>query len=116
MDQICKFTSQEVFVESLPKEEFLIESLRQSIMMYHQEIEKLIRLALSMFAEGFALPTGSLFCFGPHTDDDDITVLEIHKANTEILENLDKNVDVKNIGEKRNIGSFNYASTVRSSS
>ena len=49
MDQICKFTSHEVFFESLPKKEFLIESLRQSITMHPQEIEKLIRLALLIY-------------------------------------------------------------------
>ena len=49
MDQICKFTSHKVFFESLTKEEFLIESLRQSITMHPQEIEKLIRLALLIY-------------------------------------------------------------------
>ena len=71
----------------------------QSITMYPQEIEKLIRLALLMFAERFALQTGSLFGFGPHADDDNKKVLKIHKANSEILENLDENVDVHNIGQ-----------------
>ena len=37
----------------------------------------------------------------------------IYKANSEILENMDKNVDVHNISEERNVGSFNYASIVR---
>ena len=81
--------------------------------MYPQEIEKLIRLALLMFAESFLLQRGSLFGFGPHTDDDNKKVLKIQKANSAILENLDKNVNVHNIGEERNVGSFNYASTVR---
>ena len=65
-----------------------------------------------MFAEGFALQKGSQFGFGPH-DDDNKNVLKIHKANREILENLDKNEDVHNIGEEGNVGSFNYTSTVR---
>ena len=92
MDQVCKFPSHEAFFESLPKEEFLTESQRQSITMYSQEIEKLNRLVLLTFAEGFALQKGSQFCFGPHADDDNTKVLQIHKANSEILENLDKNV------------------------
>ena len=37
----------------------------------------------------------------------------IYKANSEILENMDKNVYVHNISEERNVGSFNYASIVR---
>ena len=37
----------------------------------------------------------------------------IYKANSEILENMDKNVDVHNISEERNVGNFNYASIVR---
>ena len=52
-----------------------------------------------MFAERFAVQKGSLFGFGPHTDDDNKKVLMIHKANSEILENLDKNVDVHSTGE-----------------
>ena len=66
-----------------------------------------------MFAEGFALQKGSQFGFVPHADGDNKNVLKIHKANCEILENLDKNVDVHNIGEEGNVGSFNYTSTVR---
>ena len=61
MDQIYKFTLHEVFFEYLSKEEFLIESLRQSITMYPQNIEKLIRLSPLIFPEGFALQKGSLF-------------------------------------------------------
>ena len=67
--------------------------------MCSQETEKQIRLALLMFAERFAVQKGSLFGFGPHTDDDNKKVLMIHKANSEILENLDKNVDVHSTGE-----------------
>ena len=37
----------------------------------------------------------------------------IYKANSEILENMDKNVYVHNISEERNVGSFNSASIVR---
>ena len=82
--------------------------------MYPQEIEKLIRLVL-LFAKGFAFQKGSLFGFGPHADDHK-KVVKIHKANSEILENLDKNAGVQNIGEeRRNLGSFNYASTVSDS-
>lgn len=44
---------------------FSWESLRYSITMYPQEIEKLIRLVL-LFAKGFAFQKGSLFGFGPH--------------------------------------------------
>ena len=81
--------------------------------MYLQEIEKLIRRALLMFAEGCALQKSSLFGFVPRADDDNKKVLKIHKASSEILENLYKDVDVHKIGEERNIGSFTYASTVR---
>ena len=98
-DQICIFTTHEVFVESLPKGEFLTESLRQSLTMYPQEIEMLIRLALLMFPQGFALQK-CLFDFAPHADDDNKNVLKIHNANIEILEQLDKNIDVHNIGEE----------------
>ena len=113
MNHIWKLTSPKVFVESLPEDEFLIESLRQSITMYPQEIEKLTRLVPSMFPDGLSLLKGSLFCFGLHADD--IKVLKIHKANNnKTLENLDKNADVDNIGEERNVGSFNYVSTVKS--
>ena len=38
--------------------------------------------------------------------------LKIHKTNSEVLKNLDKNVDVLNIGEEMNVRSFNYASNV----
>ena len=68
--------------------------------MYPQDVENVIRLAFLMFTEGFALQKSSLFGFCPHADDGNKKVLKIHKANSEILKNLDKNVDVHNIGKK----------------
>lgn len=62
-DQICKFTPNAIFPESLLNEEFLIESLRLSITVYHQEIERLIRLALLMLAEVLPLQKGNFISF-----------------------------------------------------
>ena len=66
-----------------------------------------------MFAEGFAYQRGSIFGFGPNANDNTKNVLKISQTSPETLKKLDQHVNVRNIGEEWNIGSFNYDCTVR---
>ena len=112
-DQVFTFVTEKIFQESKPKQEYLVEALRQTLEMYPREIRKLVRICLKRFAEGFSHQKGAIFGFGPDADKDTGTVMKISEASTEKLATLDKHVDVHNIREERNVGSFNYALTVR---
>ena len=112
-DQVFTFVTEKIFQESKPKQEYLVEALKQTLEMYPGEIRKLVRICLKRFAEGFSHQKGAIFGFGPDADKDTGTVMKISEASTEKLATLDKHVDVHNIREERNVGSFNYALTVR---
>lgn len=100
MNQVCQFISAEIFNRSLPKQPYLLRSLTQSILKYHFK-EKIICIALGMFAEGFFQQKGSIFGFGP---------------NTSIPRNLSRFFDEHNISEEQNVGSFSYVCTIKSGS
>ncbi|XP_066926157.1 uncharacterized protein [Clytia hemisphaerica] len=112
LDRVFTFVSEDTFQNSLPKKKFLLESLQENINKYPKEIEKIIRIALEKFAEGFHHQKGAIFGFGKNADDE-TNVFKISTATSDELEKLDAYVDVHNIGEERNVGSFNYACTVR---
>ena len=112
LNRVCTFASEETFQNSLPKKKFLLESLEQVIKKYPNEIEKIIRIALEKFADGFHHQKGAIFGFGKNADEA-TNVFKISTATPEELEMLDTYVDPHNIGAERDVGSFNYACTVR---
>ena len=98
VNQVLKFTSADIFKLSLPRKKFLLNGLIDNIKLYPQEITKLLRLSLKMFADGFADQKGAIFGFGPQADDPCNETLKICTASKETMEKLDKFVDVHNIG------------------
>ena len=112
LERVCRFYSEDIFQSSLPKKQFLLHSLEETITRYPKEIERFIRIALEKFADGFHHQKGAIFGFGKDADQK-TNVFKVSTATPEQLEKLDAHVDVHNIGEERNVGSFNYACTVR---
>ena len=111
--QVFHFVSHNVFCHSLPGRR-LLESLHSCISMFPEEIKKLVRLLLKMFADGLDYQKGDIFGFGPSAlKDTAADVLKISAVSKEELSTLDKNVQVHNIGEERNVGMINYELSIR---
>eukprot|EP00111_Clytia_hemisphaerica_P003054 TCONS_00008661-protein len=70
LDRVFTFVSEDTFQNSLPKKKFLLQSLQENINKYPKEIEKIIRIALEKFAEGFHHQKGAIFGFGKNADDE----------------------------------------------
>ena len=77
--QVFTFVTEIIFQESKPKQEYLVEALRQTLEMYPREIRKLVRICLKRFAEGFSHQKGAIFGFGPGADKDTGTVMKIRE-------------------------------------
>ena len=70
-----------------------------------------------MCADGFALQKGAIFGFGPTAlDPTQNNILKISNVDDKTLSELDRNVQVHNIGEERNVGMVNYEFSVRGKS
>ena len=110
--RVATFVEKEMFESSLPKT-CLLESLREAISSYKDEILILMRLALKMFAEGFAHQKGAIFGFGPTEKNDCGTVLKISTLDSETLQTLDDNVPVHNLQSERQVGEVNYGLHIR---
>ena len=111
-DQVFRFIPEKLFLES-NSTSTLLGALKESIDNYKEEITVLLKIALKLFADGFSHQKGAIFGFGPNAEGDTGAVMKISDASPEELAVLDNFVDVHNIGEERNVGSFNYALTVR---
>eukprot|EP00111_Clytia_hemisphaerica_P014148 TCONS_00041682-protein len=112
LERVCSFASEDIFQSSFPKKQFCLHSLEETITKYPKEIERFVRIALEKFADGFHHQKGAIFGFGKDADQK-TNVFKVSKATTDQLAKLDAHVDVHNIGEERNVGSFNYACTAR---
>ena len=103
VEKVFTFTSEEIFKQSLPTKVLLLESMSQTLKMYQSEIEKIIRLVIGMFAEAFAYQKGSIFGFGPNTNDNTKNVMKILQASPEILKKLDQHVMFKTLVRNRTL-------------
>ena len=112
LNQVAKFVSAEIFDLSKP-DDCLLSYLKEVIEMYPEEIGKILKIALKMFADGFAFQKGSIFGFGPTADETPDSVLKISTVDTDTLEKLDRSVQVHNISEERNVGAVNYELKIR---
>ena len=110
-EKVCNFVSPELFKQSLPSL-CLLESLNACVLQYPTEIEKIVGLALSAFAKGFAYQKGAIFGFGPTAADDTGHALKISALKEDEMKILDK-VIVHNIGEERNVGLCNFEISIR---
>ena len=69
---------------------------------------------MKLFADGLHLQKGAIFGFGPAASEEvSQNVLKISSADESILSTLDKNVQVHNIGEERNVGMITYELSIR---
>ena len=68
-----------------------------------------------MFAEGLSQQKGNIFGFGQNVADDTKTVLKISQASPGTMVKLDQFFAVHSIDEEQNVGSFNYACTIKPS-
>ena len=112
LHQVATFVSAEIFDLSKP-DECLLTYLQGIIEVYPEEIAKILRIALKMFADGFAFQKGSIFGFGPSADEAPDSVLKISSIDKNTLEKLDKSAQVHNILEERNVGDVNYELKIR---
>ena len=111
-EQVCTFVSSKIFKESLP-EKCLLDTLKESTQMYQSEVEKLLGLALKMFAEGFDHQKGAIFGFGPSAEKETGSVLKISTVDEDTLGKMDRYVPVHNLGEERNVGMVNHELNIR---
>ena len=95
--------TKDIFERSKHKE-ILVPTLQSYTDEYAQEITSLVRILLKMFADGFGKNASS---------DTPKNVAKISTMNKEELEILDKNVQIHNIGEERNVGMINYELKIR---
>ena len=101
-----------MFQKSLP-DNCLLNTLNQMIEVYQENIKILLKVALKMFAEGFAHQKGAIFGFGPNQDSDCGTVLKIPSLDSNELKVLDNNAPVHNLQSERQVGETNYGLHIR---
>ena len=112
-EKVLSFTSSSVFHNSLPKK-CLLENLKSIINEYQEPIADILKIALGMFADGFAVQKGALFGFGPQALDTTGTKLKISTASPCIKRKLDSGyVPLHNLAEERNVGLTNYELDIR---
>ena len=111
--KVLDFVKEEKIFKSLPKQ-CLLDNLEENIKQYSDEIASILKLALKLFADGFAVQKGAIFGFGKQIDDQTGTKLKISAASEEIMKKLDsKHVPLHNLGEERNVGLTNYEINIR---
>ena len=107
--KVLDFVKEEDFQKSLPKQ-CLLDNLEENIKHYSDDIVSILKLALKMFADGFAVQKGAIFGFGKQVDDQTGTKLKISAASQDIMKKLDS---LHNLAEERNVGLTNYEINIR---
>ena len=111
--KVLGFAKEEDFQNSLPKQ-CLLDNLDDNIKQYSDEIVSILKLALKMFADGFAVQKGAIFGFGKQAEDQTGTKLKISAAPPDIMNKLNsKHVPLHNLAEERNVGLTNYEINIR---
>ena len=104
---------EEDFQKSLPKH-CLLDNLEENIKHYSDDIASVLKLALKMFAHGFAVQKGYFFGFGKQIDDQTGTRLKMSAASKDIMKKLDsKYVPLNNLGEEIIAGLTYYEINIR---
>ena len=112
LNHVATFVSEEMFEKSLP-DKTLLDSLDDMMKLFPDDIMILLKIALKMFADGFAYQKGNIFGFGPNKDDECGTVLKICSLDSKTLETLNNNAQVHNLQSERQVGETNYGLHIR---